>query len=54
MPEDLAYTKMFMLFLLPANIAASWYAKTDCQIAMCSAVYLIAIYGLPKTKKSLQ
>lgn len=53
MPEDLAYTKMFMLFLLPANIAANWYAKTDCQISMCIAVYLIAIYALPKTKKAI-
>lgn len=53
MPANLVYTKMFMFFLLPANIAANWYAKVDCQIAMCTAVYLIAIYALPKIKNKV-
>lgn len=50
MPEELMYAKMFMIFLLFANIAASWHAKADCQIAMCISVYLMTIYALPQLK----
>lgn len=50
MPEELMYAKMFILFLLLANIAASWYAKADCQIAMCISIYLMTVYALPQLK----
>ena len=50
MPEELMYATMFMIFLLFANIAASWHAKADCQIAMCISVYLMTIYALPQLK----
>lgn len=49
-PEELMYAKMFMLFMIPANIAADWYAKADGQIAMCISVYLMTFYALPKRK----
>ena len=52
MPEELMYTKMFMIFLLFANIAASWYAQADCQIAMCISIYLMSVYAIPNVKKN--
>ena len=52
MPEHLMYAKMFILFLLFANIAASWHAKEDCQIAMCISIYLMTVYALPNVKKN--
>lgn len=45
MPADLDYVRMFMLFLIPANIAASWYSGADCQIAMVICIYIIMQYG---------
>lgn len=45
MPVDLDYVRMFMAYMIPANIAADWYAKPDCQIALCICVYLIMLYG---------
>ena len=45
MPVDLDYARMFMAYMIPANIAADWYAKPDCQIALCICVYLIMLYG---------
>lgn len=45
MPADLEYVRMFMLFLIPANIAASWYTTPDCQIAMAICIYIIMQYG---------
>lgn len=51
MPDHLMYTKMFMLFLLFANVAASWYSGPDCQIAMCISIYLMTVYAQPKVEK---
>lgn len=53
MPADLDYARMFMLFLIPANIAADWYAKPDGQIALCICVYLIMQYGCKSKRKIL-
>lgn len=45
MPIDLDYARMFMAYMIPANIAAAWYSTPDCQIALCICVYLIMLYG---------
>lgn len=45
MPADLDYIRMFMAFMIPANIAASWYYLADTQIIICICVYLIIRYG---------
>ena len=45
LPQELEYVPLFFAFLIPANIAASWYATPDCQIAMSIGAYLIVAYG---------
>lgn len=44
MPKELLYVNMFMGFMIPANVAASWYEGADTELAMCICVYLIYIY----------
>ena len=44
LPQHLHYVKMFMLFLIPANIAASWYKNADCQIAVSICIYIMIVY----------
>lgn len=44
LPKDLTYVQMFMGFLIPANIAASWYKGADTQLATCICVYIIYTY----------
>ena len=44
LPQHLHYVKMFVLFLVFANIAANWYAKVDGQIAMSICVYVMLFY----------
>lgn len=51
MPEHLMYAWMFMMFFLPANVMASWYATADFQFAMCISVYLMTFYGMSIRKK---
>lgn len=45
MPIELDYARMFMLFLIPANIGASWYSSPDCQISMVICIYIIIKFG---------
>ena len=40
-PKQLAYCKLFILFMIPANIAASWYSTVDGQIAVSICIYLM-------------
>lgn len=44
LPKELSYVNMFMGFMIPANIAASWYMGADTQLAMCICVYIIYTY----------
>lgn len=44
LPKELAYVNMYMGFMIPANIAASWYATPDSQLAMSICVYFIYMY----------
>lgn len=44
LPQHLHYVKMFMLFLVFANITASWYHTADGQIAMSICVYVMLFY----------
>lgn len=44
LPEELGYINMFMAFMIPANVAASWYMGADTQLALAICVYLIYIY----------
>lgn len=53
-PNDLSYAKLFILFLIPANIMADWYSKPDGQIALSICVYLIAMYNIKKNKNEIQ
>lgn len=53
MPADLDYARMFMFFMIPANITADWFAKPDCQIALSICVYLIMRYGRKSKGKIL-
>ena len=50
MPIELDYARMFMLFLIPANIGASWYSSPDCQISMVICIYIIIQYGKKQRK----
>jgi hypothetical protein len=50
MPSNLEYTKLFMGFMIPANIAADWYIKVDGQIAMVICAYLITRYRIRNNK----
>ena len=45
MPANLDYVRMFMAFMILANIAASWYTKADAQIAISISAYLVVRYG---------
>ncbi len=53
MPADLDYVRMFMLFMIPANIAASWFSGADSIISICICVYLIMQYGRRSNGKIL-
>lgn len=44
LPRELSYVNMFMGFMIPANIAASWYMGADTQLALCICAYLIYAY----------
>lgn len=44
LPKELSYVNMFMGFMIPANIAASWYMGADAQLAFCICAYLIYTY----------
>ncbi len=49
-PDELSYARMFMIYFIPANIAASWYAKPDWQLCMAISVYILMMYGQNKPK----
>ena len=51
LPKELFYVNMFMGFMIPANLAASWYNVPDTQLAICICTYLI--YAYRKNPKSL-
>lgn len=53
MPEHLMYAWMFMIFFLPANAMASWYATSDFQLAMCISVYLMTLFAT-KIRKNIR
>ena len=44
LPKELSYVNMFMGFMIPANIAASWYMGADTQLAMSICAYIIYTY----------
>lgn len=44
LPKELNYVNMFMLFLIPANIAARWYMGADTQLGLAICIYLIYTY----------
>lgn len=44
LPQHLHYVKMFMLFLIFANIAANWNVKVDGQIAASICIYIMIVY----------
>lgn len=46
LPGNCHYARMFVLFLVLANIFASWYFVADCQIAMALCFYIISEYGM--------
>lgn len=46
LPGNCHYASMFVLFLVLANIFASWYFVADCQIAMALCFYIISEYGM--------
>ncbi len=50
-PDKLSYARMFMIYMIPANIAASWYAMPDYQICMAVSVYILMMYGQDRKKK---
>ena len=53
-PKQLAYCKLVILFMMPANIAASWYSTVDGQIAVSICIYLIMVYSIKKRKDEIQ
>lgn len=50
-PQNLAYAQLFIIFLIPANIAAGWYSTPDCQIALSTCIYLIMRYSITNRSK---
>lgn len=42
-PKKYEYVNMFMLFMIPANLTASWYAAPDCAVCISVCVYIIFI-----------
>lgn len=50
MPRQLEYVNLFMLYMIPANIAASWYSGPDCRVALAVCGYLIYRYRLSASK----
>lgn len=43
LPKEYNYVNMFLLFLIPANIAASWYGGADTQLAFSICIYIIYV-----------
>ncbi|WP_321479829.1 hypothetical protein [uncultured Bacteroides sp.] len=39
--ENNMFAKLFMIYMIPANIAADWYAKPDGIIIICICVYVL-------------
>jgi len=44
LPPELSYVNMFLGFLIPSNIAASWFLNPDTQLATAICIYLIYTY----------
>jgi len=47
-PPDKQWLRMYMIFMILANIAASWYFTTDGQLLIAIITYLVYKYRLPK------
>ena len=50
MPSEYEYVKMFMWFLVFANIGASWYSSADCQICMSIMFFIMIKQGVLNKK----
>lgn len=48
LPKDLDYVKLFMGFMIPANIAASWYFGADGALTIAFCAYLVYQNKIPK------
>ncbi len=44
-PDELSYARMFMIYFIPANIAAAWYSRADWQLCMTICIYILMVYG---------
>lgn len=45
------YGKLFIIYMIFANIGADWYAKADGVVLICIAVYIVSKKGDPLTNK---